>query len=106
MLLPPMFLGTYLCLIILPVITAILLAFIKLPPATRTAPRRSRSAHHRPPQLPHRRRLLHGRLRHDEPHHGLDAAADAVLRLRRERSADVIRAHSIAMFLPASSPAG
>ena len=41
--------------------------------------------HHRTPELPHRRRLQHGRLRHDEPHHGLDAAADAVLRLRRER---------------------
>ena len=36
MLLPPMtFLATYLCLIILPVITAILLAFTELPPATR-----------------------------------------------------------------------
>ena len=87
MLLPPlMFLGTYLCITVLPLISATLLLFIRA--AARGAPGQRAGAvphHHRPPELPHRRRLQHGRLRHDEPDHGLDAAADAVLRLRRER---------------------
>ena len=102
MLLPPTtFLATYLCLIILPVITAILLAFTDLPPATR----------HRGAPVPFRtiiaRRNFITAVVCSMVGYGTMNLVMASTPLQMlfcgfgvNASADVIRAHSIAMFLP------
>ncbi len=102
MLLPPMtFLATYLCLIILPVITAILLAFTKLPPATRNrgAPVPFRT-------IIARRNFLTAVVCSMVGYGTMNLVmASTPLQMLFcgfgvNASADVIRAHSIAMFLP------
>ncbi len=102
MLLPPMtFLGTYLCLTVLPLITAILLLFIELPPATRqvSAPVPFRTIIARPGFLTAVVCSMVG--------YGTMNLVMASTPLQMlfcgfgvNASADVIRAHSIAMFLP------
>ena len=102
MMLPPLtFLATYLCLTVLPVITAALLVFIRLPPATRAtgAPVPIRSILARPDFIVAAACSMVGYgtmnlVMASTPLQmlwcGFDVAA----------SADVIRAHSLAMFLP------
>ena len=102
MLLPPMmFLGTYLCLTILPLISATLLLFIELPPATRqvSAPVPFRAIIARPSFLTAVVCSMVG--------YGTMNLVMASTPLQMlfcgfgvNASADVIRAHSIAMFLP------
>jgi predicted MFS family arabinose efflux permease len=102
MLLPPlMFLGTYLCLIVLPLISAALLVFIQLPPATRqlSAPVPFRAIIARPNFLTAVVSSMVG--------YGTMNLVMASTPLQMlfcgfgvNSSADVIRAHSIAMFLP------
>ena len=102
MLLPPMmFLGTYLCLTVLPLISATLLLFIQLPPASRqiSAPVPFRSIIARPNFLTAVVCSMVG--------YGTMNLIMASTPLQMlfcgygvNASADVIRAHSIAMFLP------
>ena len=102
MLLPPMtFLGTYLCLTVLPLISATLLLFIKLPPAARqvSAPVPFRAIIARPNFLTAVVCSMVG--------YGTMNLIMASTPLQMlfcgfgvNASADVIRAHSIAMFLP------
>lgn len=102
LLLPPlMFLGTYFCLTILPLISAMLLLFIKLPPALRqtAAPVPFRSIIARPNFLTAVVSSMVG--------YGTMNLIMASTPLQMlfcgfgvNASADVIRAHSIAMFLP------
>ena len=102
MLLPPlMFLGTYLCLLVLPLISATLLIFIKLPPATRqvSQPVPIRTIIARPSFLTAVVSSMVG--------YGTMNLVMASTPLQMlfcgfgvNASADVIRAHSIAMFLP------
>ena len=102
MLLPPlMFLGTYLCLTVLPLISATLLLFIQLPPATRqvSAPVPFRTIIARPSFLTAVVCSMVG--------YGTMNLIMASTPLQMlfcgfgvNASADVIRAHSIAMFLP------
>ena len=102
MLLPPlMFLGTYLCLTILPLISATLLLFIQLPPATRqlSEPVPFRTIVARPSFLTAVVCSMVG--------YGTMNLVMASTPLQMlfcgfgvNSSADVIRAHSIAMFLP------
>ena len=102
MLLPPMtFLATYLCLIILPVICATLLLFVRLPPATRriAEPVPFRAIIARPSFLTAVASSMVG--------YGTMNLVMASTPLQMlfcgfgvNSSADVIRAHSIAMFLP------
>ena len=102
MLLPPlMFLGTYFCLTILPLISATLLLFIQLPPATRqlSAPVPFRAILARPNFLTAVVSSMVG--------YGTMNLVMASTPLQMlfcgfgvNSSADVIRAHSIAMFLP------
>jgi MFS family permease len=102
MLLPPMmFLGTYLCLTVLPLISATLLLFIQLPPASRqiSAPVPFRSIIARPNFLTAVVCSMVG--------YGTMNLVMASTPLQMlfcgygvNASADVIRAHSIAMFLP------
>jgi MFS family permease len=102
MLLPPMtFLGTYLCLLVLPLICATLLLFIELPPATRqvSEPVPFRTIVARPGFLTAVVCSMVG--------YGTMNLIMASTPLQMlfcgfgvNASADVIRAHSIAMFLP------
>ena len=102
MLLPPMtFLATYLCLTILPVICALLLLFVRLPPATRriAEPVPFRAIIARPSFLTAVASSMVG--------YGTMNLVMASTPLQMlfcgfgvNSSADVIRAHSIAMFLP------
>ena len=102
MLLPPlMFLGTYLCLTVLPLISATLLLFIQLPPAMRqvSAPVPFRTIIARPSFLTAVVCSMVG--------YGTMNLIMASTPLQMlfcgfgvNASADVIRAHSIAMFLP------
>jgi MFS family permease len=98
---PPVFLGTYLCLTSLPLITAILLVFIKLPPAMRQlgTPVPFRVIIARPSFLTAVFASMVG--------YGTMNLIMASTPLQMlfcgygvNSSADVIRAHSIAMFLP------
>jgi MFS family permease len=102
MMLPPlMFLGTYLCLTVLPLITATLLLFIELPPAARrvSEPVPFRTIIARPSFLTAVVSSMVG--------YGTMNLVMASTPLQMlfcgfgvNASADVIRAHSIAMFLP------
>ncbi len=102
MLIPPLaFLGTYICLTVLPVIAAILLVFISVPPAVRTtdAPVPIRSILARPNFIVAVACSMVG--------YGTMNLVMASTPLEMmfcgfgiDSSADVIRAHSIAMFLP------
>ncbi len=102
MMLPPMtFLATYLCLTILPVICALLLLFVRLPPATRriAEPVPFRAIIARPSFLTAVASSMVG--------YGTMNLVMASTPLQMlfcgfgvNSSADVIRAHSIAMFLP------
>jgi len=102
MLLPPaMFLGTYLCITVLPLISATLLAFIRLPPAVRqvSAPVPFRAIVARPDFITAVVCSMVG--------YGAMNLIMASTPLQMlfcgygvNASADVIRAHSIAMFLP------
>lgn len=102
MLIPPLtFLGTYLCLTILPLVSATLLLFIELPPATRqlTAPVPFRAIIARPNFLTAVVSSMVG--------YGTMNLVMASTPLQMlfcgfgvNSSADVIRAHSLAMFLP------
>jgi MFS family permease len=102
MLLPPMtFLATYLCLTILPIVCATLLLFVRLPPATRrvTEPVPFRAIIARPSFLTAVVSSMVG--------YGTMNLVMASTPLQMlfcgfgvNSSADVIRAHSIAMFLP------
>ena len=102
MLLPPMmFLGTYLCLTVLPLVSATLLLFIELPPATRqvSEPVPFRTIIGRPGFLTAVVSNMVG--------YGTMNLVMASTPLQMlfcgfgvNASADVIRAHSIAMFLP------
>jgi predicted MFS family arabinose efflux permease len=102
MLLPPMmFLGTYLCLTVLPLVSATLLLFIELPPATRqvSEPVPFRTIIGRPGFLTAVVSSMVG--------YGTMNLVMASTPLQMlfcgfgvNASADVIRAHSIAMFLP------
>jgi len=102
MLLPPaMFLGTYLCITVLPLISATLLAFIRLPPAVRqvSAPVPFRAIVGRPDFITAVVCSMVG--------YGAMNLIMASTPLQMlfcgygvNASADVIRAHSIAMFLP------
>jgi MFS family permease len=101
LLLPLMFLGTYLCIMILPLITATLLLFIELPPAIRQtgAPVPFRAILARPSFLTAVVCSMVG--------YGTMNLIMASTPLQMlfcgfgvNDSADVIRAHSIAMFLP------
>lgn len=102
MLLPPLtFLGTYLCITILPLISATLLLFIQLPPAARqvSAPVQIRSIIARPTFITAvvASMVAYGTM-------NLIMASTPLEMLfcgfGVNASADVIRAHSIAMFLP------
>ena len=102
MLLPPLiFLGTYFCLTILPLITATLLLFIRLPPAARhlTAPVPIRAVIARPNFITAviSSMVAYGTM-------NLLMASTPLQMLfcgfGVNASAEVIRAHSIAMFLP------
>ena len=65
-------------------ITAILLSFVQVPPAQKkTGDPGPVPDDLRASRLRHRGGQFAGRLRDDEPGHGLDAAADAAVRLRR-----------------------
>jgi MFS family permease len=102
MMLPPlMFLGTYLCLTVLPLITATLLLFIELPPAARrvSEPVPFRTIIARPSFLTAVVSSMVG-----DGTMNLVMASTPLQMLfcgfGVNASADVIRAHSIAMFLP------
>ena len=102
MILPPlMFLGTYFCLTILPLISAALLLFIQLPPATRqlSAPVPFRTILARPS---FRTAVVSSMVGYGTMNLVMASTPLQMLfcGFGVNSSADVIRAHSIAMFLP------
>jgi MFS family permease len=102
MILPPlMFLGTYLCITILPLISAALLLFIQLPPATRqlSAPVPFRTIIARPSFLT---AVVSSTVGYGTMNLVMASTPLQMLfcGFGVNSSADVIRAHSIAMFLP------